>query len=132
MVTEIWGKWLPVALGGAIGSLIRVLVQSLLSAWSTQFPWGTFACNSFGSFAIGLLAAGLAPLPSDSPWRLLLMAGLLGGFTTFSSFSLENLNLIRQGQIKLALLYAFGSLAIGVLAAAFGFLLYKNFIRSVI
>lgn len=98
-------KLLIIAAGGAAGAVLRYLVagagQQLASmaggGWAT-FPAGTFLVNVLGCLAIGFLAALFAsPVLVREEFRLLLLVGLLGGFTTFSSFSLETLNLLREG-----------------------------------
>jgi len=95
-----------VALGGALGSLARYACSGLAVRWfGSSFPWGTLLVNVSGSFAIGVLAALVAAdgrplLGSDA--RAFAMVGVLGGFTTFSSFSLETLNLVRSGAIGAA------------------------------
>jgi len=98
--------YLWVALGGALGSVARYACSGLAVRWlGSGFPWGTLFVNVSGSFAIGLLAAlvtsdGRPLLGSDA--RAFVMVGVLGGFTTFSSFSLETLNLARGGAIGAA------------------------------
>lgn len=95
-----------VALGGALGSVGRFACSGLAARWlGTSFPWGTLFVNVVGSFAIGLLAAlmstdGRPLLGGDA--RAFVIVGLLGGFTTFSSFSLETLNLARAGALGAA------------------------------
>ena len=90
-----------VAIGGAIGSVGRYACSGLAArAFGESFPWGTILVNVLGSFVIGLVAALAAPegrlfLPANA--RLFLMFGICGGFTTFSSFSLQTLNLMRDG-----------------------------------
>lgn len=114
---------LLVALGGAAGSSARYLV----SAWCAQtagtqrFPLGTFVVNVLGCLLAGVLAscAGRLPWP-DAGTRLLLMTGLLGGFTTFSAFGLETAQLLRRGDWWLACGYAGGSLVLGVAAVLAG------------
>lgn len=91
------GTWLAVAVGGAAGSLARWQLSVWMRGTWPAFPWGTLTVNVLGSFAIGALwAYGMSkPLPD---WlRLGLMSGLLGGFTTYSAFSLDTLELWRSG-----------------------------------
>ncbi len=109
-----------VALGGAVGALARYGVAVWLSVPTGRFPFATLAVNLAGSFAIGLL--GPALLRHDA-WRLLVVTGVLGGFTTFSAFSLETLALFQAGRTGAALIYVIGSVAGGVLCAALGFAL---------
>ncbi len=114
---------LLVALGGATGSVLRWLVtqwaQRLTPA--SSFPWGTLTVNAVGSLAIGALMTLAAERASLSPeMRMLLVTGVLGGFTTFSAYSYETLVLLKDGQTSAAALYAFGSVALGVAAAFLG------------
>ena len=113
---------LLVAAGGAIGSVLRWWMSvAIQRSAPTTFPWGTFAVNALGSLAIGVLAGLVAARVLEShAARAFLVVGLLGGFTTFSAFSLESLGLIRDGRWILALAYAVGSVVIGIVAAAIG------------
>jgi fluoride exporter len=101
-----------IALGGAIGSVLRYLLVSAIGA-----PVGTFAVNVLGSFAIGVLFVWLG---AREGWQLFLMTGVLGGFTTFSAFSLDTLKLIEGGQTLQAAAYAVGSVALSLVAVALG------------
>lgn len=111
-----------VALGGAIGSVLRYQAGRLKTLWLgpqavTAFPWATLTVNVIGSMAMGMLAGYLARFGQGGEhWRLLVGVGLLGGFTTFSSFSLEMMLLIERGQPSLAFAYA----AVSVLAGLTG------------
>ena len=105
-----------VALGGAIGATLRYLA---ILAWPA--PWGVMAVNTLGSFAIGVLAVPL--LLSERgvhPLAPLLVTGVLGGFTTFSTFSLDTLGLVAAGKVGTALLYAGGSVGLSLLACGLG------------
>ena len=101
-----------VALGGAIGSVLRFLTVSAISA-----PLGTFLVNVAGSFAMGVLFVLLSSRTALSP---LLMTGVLGGFTTFSAFSLDALKLWQSDQTLPALAYVAGSVALSLVAIALG------------
>ncbi len=117
-----WLGALLVALGGATGSVLRYAVGVYAAtAFGTAFPWGTLAVNVVGSAAIGLLGG----LGVAGDLRLLLITGVLGGFTTFSAFSLET-GLLFQRAWWLAALYVFSSLALGLLAFALCFWLGKR------
>lgn len=120
-------QWAWIAMGGALGSVLRFILQGRIQeAYPGAFPLGTLSVNLIGSAAIGLLAGIFAAFPVPSGVKLFLMVGLLGGFTTFSSFSLENLNLIRAGHGMLALAYIIGSNAMGIAAAFGGFFLART------
>jgi fluoride exporter len=101
-----------IALGGAAGSVLRYLMVSAIGT-----PLGTTAVNALGSFAIGVLFVALG---SRDSWQVFLMVGLLGGFTTFSAFSLDTLKLVEAGQPLLAAGYALGSVALSLIAVALG------------
>jgi len=115
-----------VALGGAIGSVLRYLTgramtHSLGPNAVTAFPWATLAVNVVGSLAMGVLAGWLARFgQGGEQWRLFVGVGVLGGFTTFSSFSLEMMLLIERGQPGYAFLYAAVSLLAGLSALYIG------------
>ena len=111
---------LLVALGGGFGACLRYLVgQWSHHAFGPGLPVGTWTVNIAGAFAMGLLAAVVARADGDG-LRLLLGVGVLGGFTTFSAFSLEVFNMINRGEIGLAAAYAVSSVAGSVLALMAG------------
>ncbi len=101
-----------IALGGAAGSVLRYLMVSAIGA-----PLGTPAVNVLGSFVIGVL---FIVLGSRESWHFLLMTGLMGGFTTFSAFSLDTLKLVEAGQPVQAAAYVMGSVALSLIAVALG------------
>jgi CrcB protein len=111
---------LLVAVGGAIGSVCRYLVGLWsLRQFGPNFPWGTLAVNVVGSFAIGFIAELIARRLDASPeMRLLLITGFLGGFTTFSAFSLDVISLFERGATMFGVTYVIASVAIS-LAAVF-------------
>jgi CrcB protein len=113
-----------VALGGAIGSLARY-AMTLLSVrlWGITFPWGTVLINVLGSFVIGFFAALTSiegPLPAGPGLRVFVMVGICGGFTTFSSFSLQTLDLLRGADWLGAVLNIVLSVAFCLLAVTLG------------
>lgn len=112
----IW-NFLAVALGGALGSCIRYGVSLCYNGTQSIFALHTLSVNIIGSFAIGLLFAYCSNYSVPTAMKMFLFVGLLGGFTTFSSFSLETVNMLRNGYIGAAALYSLGSLVIGLLAA---------------
>jgi CrcB protein len=116
--------YLWVALGSALGGVGRVWVGGLAARHlDTGFPWGTLLVNILGSFAIGLLAAltqAGGRLEAPPHVRQFLMAGVLGGFTTFSAFSLQTLELLRGGDWPRALANILASLVLCLAAVAIG------------
>jgi fluoride exporter len=115
-----------VALGGAIGSLMRYFVALLLkNFYSGEFPWHTFTVNIIGCFFIGLVFSWSLQNISFENIRLFLMVGILGGFTTYSSFGLETFDLIKQGKIIIALAYIFTTNAVGLIAVFSGYSFQK-------
>lgn len=112
---------IAVAGGGAIGAVLRYAVSALARPESGAFPWHTFSINIAGSFLLGLLMALLPTGEAAERWRLFLGVGVLGGFTTFSTFSVETVAFAQQGAMLMALSYALGSLFAGLLAAFGGY-----------
>ena len=120
-----------VALGGAIGALLRYQTGRWMTWWLgpsmiTAFPWATLTVNVLGSLAMGLLAGYLARHgQGGDQWRLFLGVGVLGGFTTFSAFSLELMVLIERGQAAQGLVYAVVSVLAGLSALYVGLILMR-------
>lgn len=109
--------WLYVAVGGAIGSMCRYALSVMIPVTTGQFPWATWWANILGCAGAGLFLAiseRFAILQGDA--RLLLLVGFLGGFTTFSSFSVETFQMLRHNEIILAMSYVTSSLIIGLIA----------------
>lgn len=120
---------LLVGAGGFAGSVCRWLVSRAALAWPHQgkFPLATFAVNIAGCLLIGLAAAALERCKlSDSPLKLLVIPGFLGGFTTFSAFGLETAGMLQRGAWGWAALYSMASVFCGVAAVAAGMALLKE------
>ena len=118
---------LYIAVGGALGAVLRYLAgNAAVKYFNLQLPYGTFIINISGCFLMGLLMTLIVDKSLLSPvWRLFLCVGVLGGFTTFSSFGYEVYTLFAEGNLTCALLYAALSCLLGVLAAAAGVLAVK-------
>ena len=118
-------SYLYVAVGGALGSVARFwLANAIAVATGSEFPWGTLLINVLGSFVIsffGVLTGSFARFAVPYEARVFVTVGLCGGFTTFSSFSLQTLELARTGQPGRAGLYVFASVAACLAACGFGF-----------
>ena len=118
---------LAIAAGGALGAVMRHGVNQAALIWlGLSFPWGTMLVNIAGSFAMGLLVASFAHVWDVSQtMRLFLTVGILGGFTTFSAFSLDSLLLLQKGQTLAAIFYIVGSVILSLAALALGMLLIR-------
>ena len=113
---------LLVGFGGAIGSIFRYLSHWLTSKYfQSTFPLSTFLVNILGSLLIGLFIGYLGKyFPENHPLKFLLIVGFCGGFTTFSSFALENYNLLQGNQQIIAYLYIIASIILTITAVGFG------------
>jgi len=117
----------PVMVGGAIGAGARHLVgYAMLARLGPGFPWWTLAVNVVGSLAMGLLIGHFARSGTTEAARLFLGVGLLGGFTTFSSFSMEFWLLFERGQTAQAAAYAVASVAGAIMACGIGMLVMRQ------
>ena len=116
--------WL-VAAGGALGAVARATLSTAIqSRWPANLPWGTITVNLTGCLALGLLSGGLASRPHlDATWRAFGAVGVLGAFTTFSTFENETLTLLERGHVTAALANVALSLVLGLLAVWIGHLL---------
>jgi fluoride exporter len=112
------GTYLSIALGGALGSMARYATGIYVGRWlGTTFPWGTLAINIIGSFLIGAFAESFALRWDASPsTRVFLVVGICGGYTTFSTFSLDIVTLINRGEFLAAGAYIAASVVLGVAA----------------
>lgn len=113
---------LQIALGGALGAVLRYLCVSAMT-----FPFGTVFVNIVGSFVMGFALVWLTESGSEhARFAPLVMTGLLGGFTTFSAFSLDTLRLFEAGQVSAAALYIFGTVALCLVCVVLGALLGRG------
>jgi CrcB protein len=124
-------KYLYILIGGGIGSTLRYLLSNLIINFLNKaFPLGTLIVNITGCFLIGLLFGFSEKIIISSNIRLFIFVGLLGGFTTFSSFGLETFNLIRQSEIKYAILNFTLNNFLGILFVFIGFTLTKLLLKD--
>jgi CrcB protein len=118
--------WILVFLGGGLGAAARHGINRAgLALLGPGFPWWTLAVNVLGSFLIGLFAGLFGALETGHNARLFLITGFLGGFTTFSAFSLDALTLWERGAPLQAGLYIIGSVILSLFAAAMGLMLSR-------
>jgi CrcB protein len=112
---------LLVGIGGGLGAMLRYGVQQAFqSSGIVRFPWGTFLVNVSGSFLMGIAAAWFLRHEVSPSWRLFVTVGLLGGYTTFSAFAWEIYDLANRGAATHSLLYAGGSVIVGLAALLAG------------
>ena len=123
----IWKEIILVALGGGVGSVARYICHRSVFAWYPHaFPLGTFIVNVAGCFIIGALLGNMEKNSILKPeYRMVLITGFCGGFTTFSSFAAENIQLLKDGRMIYFLLYTIGSVVLGLLATIAGLALFK-------
>lgn len=110
-----------IAIGGALGAMLRYLATQVFA-----FPFGTAFVNVLGSFLIGVAFVVLLQDKSFGKYVPFVVTGVLGGFTTYSAFSLDTLKMIERGQVGAALIYAFGTLAFCLVACALGLWLARS------
>ena len=123
-------KVLLIALGGAIGSVCRYGLGGLVyRMFGSVFPWGTLAVNLLGSLVIGFLWAAFERGAIGSNMRLFLFIGILGGFTTFSSYTLETFSLFRENETRLAITNMMVSNIVGVAAVFIGFAIFRYIVK---
>jgi CrcB protein len=117
-------EWIAVGFGGALGSVARHGVNIIVARWlGSPVPYATLAVNLLGCAAIGLLAGGVASerLSMTPTARVFVFVGILGGFTTFSSFGLDTLTLVRTGRVAAALGNVAAQVGVGLAAVAIGY-----------
>jgi CrcB protein len=121
-------NYLLVFIGGGVGSTLRHIINVISARFlGTAFPYHTFIINITGSTVMGLIAGYLAfKGEASQPWRLFLMTGVLGGYTTFSAFSLEAALLYERGEIGLALVYVLGSVVLSIAGLFAGLALMRH------
>ena len=121
-------SYLLVFVGGGLGASLRHAVNMISArGLGTAFPWGTFIINISGSLVMGLIAGYLAfKGEASQPWRLFLMTGILGGYTTFSAFSLDAALLYERGEIASALFYVLGSVVLSIAGLFAGLALVRH------
>jgi CrcB protein len=121
-------NYLLVFIGGGLGSTLRHTINVVcIRCFGTAFPYHTFIINITGSTVMGLIAGYLAFKGEGAqPWRLFLMTGILGGYTTFSAFSLDTGLLYERGEIGLALLYVAGSVVLSIAGLFAGLALVRH------
>ena len=123
-------KILLIAMGGAIGSVGRYGLGGLAyRLFGSVFPWGTLAVNLRGSLVIGFLWAAFERGEIGPNMRLFLFIGILGGFTTFSSYTLETFNLFRENETRLAITNMLVSNIVGVAAVFVGFAIFRYIVK---
>jgi CrcB protein len=122
-------NYVLVFVGGGLGATLRhVINMTCARCMGAAFPWGTFIINITGSTVMGLIAGYLAYKGEASqPWRLFLMTGILGGYTTFSAFSLDTALLYERGELGLALAYVLGSVVLSIAGLFAGLALVRHF-----
>ncbi|HAO40131.1 MAG: fluoride efflux transporter CrcB [Planctomycetaceae bacterium TMED241] len=122
-------NYLLVFVGGGLGASLRHAVNvGCARACGLNFPYGTFVINITGSLVMGLIAGYLAfKGEASQPWRLFVMTGILGGYTTFSAFSLDAVTLYERGEMGLALFYVVGSVVLSIAGLIGGLALVRHF-----
>jgi len=122
-------NYILVFLGGGLGASLRHTVNvGCARACGLNFPYGTFVINITGSLVMGLIAGYLAfKGEASQPWRLFLMTGVLGGYTTFSAFSLDAVTLYERGEGGLAAFYVLGSVVLSIAGLIGGLSLVRHF-----
>ncbi len=119
---------LAIGLGSFIGGTLRYLISLFMKEkLLSSFPYGTLSVNIIGCFLIGIIFSLTEKNNIPSIWSLFLITGILGGFTTFSAFSIETVNLLRDGQLIQATTYIVASVLLGILATYTGLMIHRLF-----
>ena len=119
-------NWLAVMAGSAIGGALRYAIGSAwIRSGALGFPWGILVVNVTGSLALGFLARYFAPPHASHATFLFVSVGLCGGYTTFSTFSLDTFTLVQGGAVGRALVYVLASIVLSYLALAGGYALAR-------
>lgn len=114
-------QFISIAIGGAVGAILRFIVSGLAYDYlGSAFPWGTLVVNLIGCFLIGFLSQLFESMTVSPNTRMMILVGGLGAFTTFSTYSLENVNLLRDGQMWVALGNVAASTVLGVVCVFLG------------
>lgn len=117
---------LAIGAGGFIGGMLRYLLSTFINTQATaSFPLGTLAVNIIGCFLIGMVFGIFDKGGISQEWKLFLATGILGGFTTFSAFSMDTFSLLKNGFVFNALLYVLASLLLGILATYLAYYIIK-------
>jgi fluoride exporter len=121
-------SYILVFVGGGLGATLRHVINLVCArCMAPGFPWGTFIINITGSTVMGLIAGYLAfKGDAGQPWRLFLMTGILGGYTTFSAYSLDAALLYERGELLLAALYVAGSVVLSIAGLFAGLALIRH------
>lgn len=123
---------IAIGIGGAIGAVLRFIISGIAyNIFGQNFPWGTLVVNMIGCFLIGLLSRLFEEIVISPHLRVLVLVGGLGAFTTFSTYALENVNLLRDGQLGTALLNILISTIVGVVFVFLGIML-ANYLSALI
>jgi len=127
MMEKILKRILIIAAGGSIGAVLRYLISDIVYRFtSPTFPWGTLTVNLLGCYLIGLAWQYSEMYMVSTGTRIFVLTGILGAFTTFSTFSLETLTLLRDGEIKMAVLNQIVSVSFGLILVIAGTLTVRS------
>jgi CrcB protein len=125
---------LAIFAGGAIGTALRAIISALYPHTPAQFPWATFAINTAGSLILGALLEYLSVSGPDQGWRRFVRlgvgTGVLGGFTTYSSFAVEAISAVADGAARIGVVYALASPVVGVAAALAGLTVARSIFQA--